>query len=321
MIRNNWYAILDSKEVPSYKPVGFRRLGENLVFWRDKQGMVHCYRDSCPHRGAALSKGKLIHDSIQCPFHGLEFNPQGSCTYIPSYGKNGVVPKAFHLTGYPLREKHGLIWLWFGDDTDPLPPIRFFPSLTGNDYSYAGFQDHWKTHYSRAIENQLDVVHLPFVHHNTIGAGNQRLVDGPIAEWDERDENLLNLWVFNRVDDGTLPKKSSELPRPEGHPSLQFRFPNIWQNWINDDFRVFIAFVPVDEENTILYIRNYQRNLRIPGIRSVVNTLSLIGSWVIERQDKRVVETQVPLRTYHRMPEILIRGDSPIVLYRKRRAE
>ena len=32
---------------------------------------------------------------------------------------------------------------------------------------------HGTTHYSRAIENQLDTVHVPFIHHNTIGRGGR----------------------------------------------------------------------------------------------------------------------------------------------------
>jgi hypothetical protein len=42
---------------------------------------------------------------------------------------------------------------------------------------------------------------------------------------------------------------------------------------------------------------------------------------IIERQDKRVVNTQRPKRTQLRMGEKLIQGDQPIVVYRKLREE
>lgn len=32
MIKNLWYAVLESKEIPKNKPVGFMRLGERLMF-------------------------------------------------------------------------------------------------------------------------------------------------------------------------------------------------------------------------------------------------------------------------------------------------
>ncbi len=40
---------------------------------------------------------------------------------------------------------------------------------------------------------------------------------------------------------------------------LEFIFPNLWQNWISDKVRVVAAFAPVDDENTMLYLRFYQK--------------------------------------------------------------
>jgi len=34
--------------------------------------------------------------------------------------------------------------------------------------------------------------------------------------------------------------------------SLQFQMPNMWQNRISRDIRIFAAFAPIDEENTDL---------------------------------------------------------------------
>ena len=36
---------------------------------------------------------------------------------------------------------------------------------------------------------------------------------------------------------------------------IQFRFPNLWQNWLSDDRRLVITFVSVDDDNTLMYIR------------------------------------------------------------------
>ena len=121
MIPDQWYAILDSRELKEDKPLGVKRLGENLVLWRSKDGGIACMRDQCLHRGAALSAGKLIDDNIQCPFHGLEFNAQGRCTYIPAYGRNTPVPKVFQAKAYPARDAFGFIWLFWENTAATFP--------------------------------------------------------------------------------------------------------------------------------------------------------------------------------------------------------
>ena len=77
MVRNQWYAVLESKELKN-KLLAVKRLNENMVFWRDETGDAVCMLDKCAHRFAALSKGKInFIDHIQCPFHGLEYNNEG----------------------------------------------------------------------------------------------------------------------------------------------------------------------------------------------------------------------------------------------------
>jgi phenylpropionate dioxygenase-like ring-hydroxylating dioxygenase large terminal subunit len=277
-------------------------------------------RDQCPHRGVALSAGDVRGDCIVCPFHGFEFDPGGACRLIPANGRHGPLPKAMHVHTYPTREAHGFIWLWWGDLRADLPPIRFFESID-ETFSYATIQDPWAAHYSRAIENQLDVVHLPFVHRTTIGRGNRTLINGPLTEWDDTysDANRLNVWVSNVHDEGQPPLSPQQLPRPDRHPQLQFQFPNVWHNWISDNVRIVVAFVPVDDENTILYLRFYQNSVRTPLVRETFNRLAMPFNLLVARQDRRVVVTQMPKRSDLKIGETLIQGDGPIIEYRKRR--
>jgi len=323
VIRNQWYAILDSKEVRAGKPVGVSRMGEKLVLWRDGHGKVCCMADRCPHRGAALSIGTIQGDHITCPFHGFEFDSSGACQRIPANGLNTPAPKAMRGKAYPVEERYGLIWLFWGEEVEDLPPIHFFEALD-DSFTYSTIQDHWPVHYSRAIENQLDVVHLPFVHKTTIGRGNRTVVDGPWIGWEcELDEtcNLLNVWMHNRKEDGTRSRREKEMERPQKHPQLQFSYPNVWHNWISDDVRVFAAFVPIDAENTQMIVRFYQRMVRFPIITPLFNAIAAPFNRIILDQDKRVVITQVPKRSDLRIGERLIPGDLPIITYRKRRRE
>jgi phenylpropionate dioxygenase-like ring-hydroxylating dioxygenase large terminal subunit len=318
MIRNQWYAVLDSKEV-GRTPIGVTRMGEKLVFWRDETGKVHSAVDRCPHRGAALSLGTIMKGNIQCPFHGFEFDPTGACTLIPANGRNGIIPTAIHLASYPTYEARGFIWIWWGISApENLAAPEFFDNLDG-PFSFSSAHDSWKTHYSRAIENQLDVVHLPFIHRNTIGRGNRTLVDGPVVEW--KGQKMLYTYVFNRADDGTPPRRPSELsPKAATSVHLEFIFPNLWQNYISEDVRIVIAFVPVDEENTILYLRFYQKFNSLPLLGPLVSWLAMPLNIYIAHEDRRVVVTQRPRISGLKIGEMLIQGDLPIIEYRRKRA-
>jgi len=317
MIRNQWYAILESKEIKKGTIWGITRMGEKLVVWRNSLGVVSVMTDKCPHRGVALSIGKLRGDCLQCPFHGFEYDTSGLCTLVPANGKESRPPKALHTNTYPTREAHEFIYIWWGKPMDEYPPLPWFESIA-DSMVYSTLRDHWANHYSRAIENQLDVVHLPFIHHNTIGRGNRTLVNGPIAIEESHwpGDHLINLWVYNEKDTNQKPKKASELPRPDRHPALQFRYGNIWQNWIADDLRIVLAFAPIDDENTMMYLR-YYHTVRTPVLRHLYGWLGSLGNLIIERQDRRVVITQRPNRPDLDIGEILIPGDNPIVLYRK----
>ncbi len=58
MIRNQWYAVLASNQVPKKGIVGVIRMGEKLAFWRKKSGEVACIVDKCCHRGASNKRGQ-----------------------------------------------------------------------------------------------------------------------------------------------------------------------------------------------------------------------------------------------------------------------
>jgi len=318
MIRNQWYVVLDSKQVGK-KPIGVTRLGEKLVFWRDEAGSVNCAVDCCPHRRISLSLGEVHEGHLQCPFHGFEYDSSGRCVHIPANGKGGRIPGSLVLDSYPTFEDNGFIWIWWGDNPpENLQSPEFFDNLD-DDFVFSSVQDPWKSHYSRAIENQLDVVHLPFIHHNTIGRGDRTVIDGPLVKWEGEDK--LMVYVFNRLDDGTPPRKPNQISIDEARSvHLEFIMPNLWQNYISDDVRVVIAFTPVDEENSILYLRFYQRFLRFSILGKLIAWIGMPFNLIVAHQDRRVVITHKPQVSSFKSDEKLIQGDLPIIEYRKRRA-
>ena len=118
MIPNQWYVILESREVRAGQLVGVTRMGEKLVLWRDAQGKLACLGDHCPHRGAALSLGKCLGERVLCPFHGFEYDASGRCRVVPASGYQAPAPKIMQARAYPVREAHGFVYLWWGSQPD-----------------------------------------------------------------------------------------------------------------------------------------------------------------------------------------------------------
>lgn len=318
MIKNSWYAILPSKKIKKGQILGVVRLSLELAIFRTTTGELGCVKDKCTHRGAALSHGSLKGDCLACPFHGIEFTTEGKCHFIPANGISSKEDlKRYNVEEYLVKEEHGIIYFWYGEKSLATKELPFFTESIDESYVYSEMEDTWATHYSRVIENQLDVVHVPIVHYNTIGRGNKTLVNGPKSEY---VNGILRTSAFNEQDHGQTPKKSSECSIND-KMNLSFIFPNIWMNYIADKIKVLIYFVPVNEEETILYIRFYCKVTKIRFVNAIVAWFGKFANRIIERQDKRVVITEQPKASSYLSDEKLLRGDGPIILYRKIRAQ
>ena len=129
VIKNQWYVVLDSKQLKKNKLIGVTRLSDKLVFWRDESNDVHCIFDKCCHRGASLSAGKLLDNHVQCPFHGFQYDSSGKVTCIPANGRDASVPDNYKVNAYLVREAYGFIWLWYSDERKDFPEIPFFEEL------------------------------------------------------------------------------------------------------------------------------------------------------------------------------------------------
>ncbi len=169
-LNNSWYAAgwaHDLGEAP--KPITI--LEQPIVLFRSEGGAVHALRDSCPHRFAPLSLGKIKEDRIACPYHGLEFDGTGTCVHNP-HGK-GKVPASLAVPSYPVAERYGMVWVWMGDselaDSASIPDI---PGMEDGELSWIHGQLHVDAHYQLVLDNLLDLTHVEFLHPMLASEGN-----------------------------------------------------------------------------------------------------------------------------------------------------
>src|SRR5258708_15493183 len=171
---NAWYAAAWEADV---KPGLLPRTicGKHVVMYRKADGSVTALEDACWHRLVPLSKGRLEGDTVVCGYHGLKYNAQGRCTFMPS--QESINPSAC-VRAYPVVERHRFIWLWMGDPALADPAL--VPDMHWNhDPAWAGDGKtiHVKCDYRLVVDNLMDLTHETFVHGSSIG--NEAVAEAP----------------------------------------------------------------------------------------------------------------------------------------------
>lgn len=158
-IRNAWYCAGWSHELEK-KPLARTLLNEKLALYRTNDG-VAAIGDVCPHRYSPLSQGKIKGDRLMCPYHGIEFGPNGKCAHNP----HGAEVTALNVVSYKVIERQGALWIWMGDPS--LANLGLIPEMTNHDnpdfsvvYSYL----HIRGHYELVSDNLLDLSHTQYLH-------------------------------------------------------------------------------------------------------------------------------------------------------------
>src|SRR5690242_16775843 len=81
-VRNAWYVAAAIAEIDD-KPLARTILNEPIVIFKNGRGEICALEDRCCHRGAPLALGDPTETGIRCGYHGMEFNREGVCTFIP----------------------------------------------------------------------------------------------------------------------------------------------------------------------------------------------------------------------------------------------
>jgi nitrite reductase/ring-hydroxylating ferredoxin subunit len=314
MIPNQWYPVLEARAL-GRRPAAVRRMGRDFVLFRGEDGRARCLLDRCPHRGAALSRGAVRGDALECPYHGLRFDGEGRCTRVPCEAPDAPIPARLAAFAPPVREAHGLLWMWWGAPAGALgrgelPPVPWFPGLEDAGAASSMARE-WPVDHQRAAEGMLDFHHAKFVHGRAVPTMPARV--GVVEVRDADDGFTLH---------GTLVPEPGTLER-EQRIWIEFRAPSL--QMVRDGgmprLRFIIADCPIDETRTWRYLRQYYRPDRAaPGAaRAWAWVLLQVGWHVIHRgQDLPVVRTQPPPRDGD---DHLLRPDMGIARYRRLRRQ
>jgi phenylpropionate dioxygenase-like ring-hydroxylating dioxygenase large terminal subunit len=168
-LRNTWYAAAHAEEVKTGALFHRKILNEQVLLFRGASAEAVALSDRCPHRFAPLHMGKLNAGIIECAYHGLKFDGAGRCVANP-HG-NGVIPKQARVKRYPLVERHGMLWIWMGDEEKSTPAsIPHFDSLDPQGWKILRGYTSIAANYLLETDNILDLGHIEFVHPGFFGS-------------------------------------------------------------------------------------------------------------------------------------------------------
>lgn len=298
-----WTPALLSRQLGS-KPVPVTVAGEKVAFFRDAQGRARALVDRCPHRGVALSLGKVSADGcLECPFHGWRFDGAGACTHVPL--NPDAKRERLFATPLPVHEEGGLVWLHTAPGEEaPAPPL--VPELLreARGVTRHGIVKPWATHWTRAMENMLDSPHLPFVHRRTIGIGMRKAL---------RPDSRLDMHLEDTPHGWRLTWKLDDVRRNGG--SLSFVGPNAMVLDIpllpGKRWRMHAWCVPAEAGRT---------RMVVVGARDFLTWLPRLleqGNRRILLEDQAVVESSQPPEVPPPSEEVSVATDRPTLRFRR----
>jgi phenylpropionate dioxygenase-like ring-hydroxylating dioxygenase large terminal subunit len=168
-LRNAWYVAGWADELRDGQLLNRTFLDEPVLLFRDRGGTAHALADRCPHRLAPLHLGRHCGDTVQCGYHGLQFDAHGACVHNPH--PPGNLPKAARVRRYPLAERHNFLWIWMGQESTADDTLIPDFSFQDPDRYYVG-KRYLKpnVNYLLEIDNIMDLSHIEFLHPTTLGS-------------------------------------------------------------------------------------------------------------------------------------------------------
>ena len=116
-----WFWVSYSEDLKAGEHRNIECFGQEWVLFRAETGEAGVVDPYCPHLGAHLGHGgKVVGDSLRCPFHHWSYNTKGFCTKIP-YAKvmPPITKRQAILKALPITENNGIK----ASTTDCSPPI------------------------------------------------------------------------------------------------------------------------------------------------------------------------------------------------------
>ena len=174
-------------------PVVSQLHGKRLVAFRTAAGSVGVLDSRCGHFGADLAKGKIVGETLVCPYHSWSYRTDGSCERLPA---NQAAACDVRQGSYPAEVRQRLVYYFHGPT--PHYPLPFFDGEDPEKFvSSKPLDILLECPWYMVGANSFDFQHLYSVH-------ERRMLDAPQSErptpWSRRASTRSAVGTSNSYD-------------------------------------------------------------------------------------------------------------------------
>ena len=267
LMRNYWIPAAFTSQVPEpdCPPIRVKLLGEELVLFRDTSNRLGLIADRGPHRLASMFFGRNEHDGLRCVYHGLKFDVTGACTDVPCVPPTSPevmdsMKKGLRTKAYPCMERGGVVWTYMGEGEAPaFPDLEWTMVPESHRFASRHVQE---CNWLQALEGGFDAPHLTFLH----AGDNPNSLRGVVPSYYEVAPSDFGFIVATGRDFGkeTISWNLNIMLMP-------------FHKIISTSPFGAHMWVPMDDENTMLYSIDFQPN-RPLNEAELANARS--GDWI-----------------------------------------
>jgi hypothetical protein len=318
---NHWYVVARSHEVKT-QPLGVKLWNQAIVLFRDSQGQIYALENRCPHRHVKLSHGKMVDNSLECIYHGWQFQGNGVCVKVPYLAAHQKLPTC-QLRSYPVKDVNGLIWLFPGQPNlaTEIQPLTI-PEWEHLNYIATVSTIHCHAHYSFLIENLMDMYHGHL--HQSWQAWTDAMLE-EIKVNETKIDAIYQAKSYYKIDKiwsiSQLFFPQFRKLRPE-QLTVSYIYPH-WYSTLGEYFTIYCLFCPISLTETKAYLihftslNSFWRLHKLPIFFRQFVKNSLFGSAQklldgLVKQDIQMIEEEQ--QAYEQNPQIKSHEFNPAIV-------
>jgi len=254
-----WYAVEFSKNVRDGQAIEVEFQGTSVAVFRGEDGALGAIENRCAHRQVKLSDGEVHGCQLMCRYHGWTYDADGCLTGIAHDVDSTTFPKV-RLRRYPVAEKYGLIFVFFGDPAllpeRPLPRVEV---LEGSEPWFVVPIDFTMAcHPTAYVNNVMDSTHVASLHRKF---RTRSLIYSPVKTYETKGDSVTVTHDIDLDPGGLLRHMVKGLKTREQH--AVYEYPHLHVH-VGGVFELWNFILPVNERTTRIFLLSCSERVTIP---------------------------------------------------------